>query len=91
MKNKARQELVCPFRQSQSMTAKAWMMCATSGILVQDLVKWVRQQGGDSRRILRIVRSGSRHDVRWKVDEHNGFLKITYLGGGVGVRREQAD
>lgn len=80
--------LKCPFRQTQSMTAKAWMMCATEGIMIEDLVKWVRRQGGDPGRILRIMRSGQRFDVRWLVDESNGFLRITYQGGGVHARSQ---
>jgi len=82
------QEILCPFRQTQSMTAKAWMLCATKGAMIEDLIKWVKQQGGDPRRILRIMRSGKRYDVRWLVDEQNGFLKITYQGGGIHAQND---
>jgi hypothetical protein len=84
VKAKQVKQLVCPFRQNQSMTSKAWMMCATKGVMITDLVKWVKQQGGEPRRVLRIMRSGHYLDVRWQVDEQNGFLRITYQGGGVG-------
>ena len=79
-------KVVCPFRQDQSMTAKAWMMCAAKGVMIEELVRWVGRQGGDPGRILRIMRSGKRYDVRWLVDEQIGFLKITYQGGGVAAK-----
>ena len=83
MKSAEKKELLCPFRHASSVTARAWMLCATKGMMIDDLVRWVRQQGADPRRILRIMRSGNRYDVRWLVDEQNGFLKLSYQGGGV--------
>jgi hypothetical protein len=80
-KKASSQELVCPFKQSHSMTAKAWMMCATKGVMIKDLVRWVEKQGGEPHRVLRIMRSGHYLNVRWLVDEQNGFLKITYRDG----------
>jgi hypothetical protein len=74
----ARQKrLKCPFRQTRSMTVRAWMKCATTGISVENLVRWVNRQGGDPVRMLRIMRSGEMNHVQWVVDERNGFLKIT--------------
>jgi hypothetical protein len=70
-------DIQCPFRETHSMTSRAWMLCATTGISIEDLIVWVKQQGGDSRRILKIMRRGELNGVRWTVDERNGFLKIT--------------
>ena len=80
MKKAKRPELICPFSHKKSMTAQAWMMCATKGMMIEDLVDWVKRQGGEPRRVLRIFRRGWYLDVKWLVDEENGFLKITYKG-----------
>jgi hypothetical protein len=59
------------------------MVCATSGMKVADLAELVRHRGGDPRHMLRVMRCGRRLGVRWSVHERDGFLKLTYLGGGV--------
>jgi hypothetical protein len=76
MKQKASETaLVCPFRNKNSITARAWMMC-TRGILISELIQWSRSQGVDPGRILRVMRAGEYHDNRWRVEEANGYLKI---------------
>ena len=67
----------CPFHQARSLTARAWMLCATDGISVEDLIEWVKRQGGDPVRVLRVMRSCSLNGVRWSLDDRNGFLKIS--------------
>jgi hypothetical protein len=68
-----------PFRSTGAMTTQAFMICM-KGVMIDDLVKWVKTQGGSSRRILRIMRSGCFNGKRWKVNEANGYLKIIYEG-----------
>jgi len=68
-----------PFRQTGAMTTQAFLMCM-KGVMVDDLVKWVKLQGGSSQRVLRIMRGGVFNGKRWKVNEANGYLKIFYEG-----------
>ena len=70
---------VLPFRQMNAMTTRAFLLCM-KGILIDDLVKWVKAQGGEPRRILRLMRSGTCHGKNWRVHEKDGFLKIMYEG-----------
>jgi hypothetical protein len=80
---KKSKELVCPFRQTKSQIARVWMACATKGMLIPEIVTMVKREGGNSHRVLRVLRSGELLGVRWRVDEANGFLKLTYISGGV--------
>jgi hypothetical protein len=68
-----------PFYQMSAMTTKAFILCL-QGILIDDLVKWVKAQGGEPRRVVRIMRSGRFNGKSWKVHEEKGFLKIDYAG-----------
>jgi hypothetical protein len=68
-----------PFYQPEAMTTKAFLICM-KGVMVDDLVKWVKAQGGSSARVLRIMRSGSFNGKRWKVNEANGYIRVIYDG-----------
>lgn len=68
-----------PFHQIGAMTTKAFLICM-KGVMVDDLVKWVKVQGGSSTRVLRIMRSGCFNGKRWKVNEANGYIKVFYDG-----------
>jgi len=68
-----------PFRELGAMTTRAFLLCM-KGVLIDDLVAWVKAQGGEPRRVLRIMRSGTFHGKTWKVHEKNGYLKIVYEG-----------
>jgi len=68
-----------PFREAGCLGARAFIKCM-DGILINDLVRWVSKQGGDPRRILRLMRSGNLYGQRWLVNEQNGYLKIDYSG-----------
>jgi len=68
-----------PFPHVNCMTAKAFRHCM-KGILISDLVTWVKAQGGEPRRILRVMRAGECRGKKWSVDENNGYLRIEYKG-----------
>ena len=82
MRKREKSNLVCPFRQTKSQIARVWMMCATRGMMIPEVVSLVKREGGDAHRVLRVLRSGELLGVRWRVDEENGFLKLTYVSGG---------
>ena len=86
----ARQKrLKCPFRQTHSMTVRAWMKCATTGMAIEHLIRWVNRQGGDPVRLLRILRSGEMNHVQWQVEEGNGFLKIIRVDDRNSIQERQ--
>lgn len=66
-----------PFRSPNSIGCQAFAKCM-DGIMIDELMQWVRRRGGDPHRVLRLMRSGNLYGRRWRVDEENGFLKIDY-------------
>jgi len=79
LKKKRQINLDLPFKHASGMTARAFALCR-KGILISDLVSWVKAQGGEPRRILREMRTGNRYGKTWEVHEDNGYLRIVYKG-----------
>lgn len=64
-----------PFRHKNSIIAKAFLK-ATKGTTKRKLVRFINSEGGDSSRVMRILRSGSSHGYEWLYDEADGRIKI---------------
>lgn len=69
--------VILPFRQVNSLSHKVFLMCM-KGVMIEDMMKWVKRRGGDGRRMLVLMRSGTVHGKRWGVNEANGYLRIIY-------------
>lgn len=66
-----------PFKQKNSIIAKAFTMCL-DGTTRRKLKKFVEDQGGDITRILRVLRAEKHKDKNWKYDEHGKYIKIYF-------------
>lgn len=66
-----------PFGQATSVIAQAFELCR-KGTSIKDLTAFVKKQGAEPNRVLRIMRSGSIYGKRWKTNEDKGRIKITY-------------
>jgi hypothetical protein len=66
-----------PFKQETSIIARAFQL-AQKGSTIKDLTSFVKKEGGEPTRVLRILKGGSAYGKTWKVHENKGQLKIVY-------------
>lgn len=66
-----------PFKQESSIIARAFVQ-AQKGIEVKALTSFIKKEGGEPNRVLRILRGGKAYGKTWKVHEDKGRIRITY-------------
>ena len=66
-----------PFKQASSIIARAFVL-AMAGTTINGLTNFVKKEGGNPRRVLRIFRRGQKYGKSWKVNEEKGRFQIVY-------------
>lgn len=67
-----------PFRHKNSIIAKSFMMCL-NGTTRRKLIRFIKKEQGDHKRILRIFRKGEIKNRKWKWDEHDQHIKASLI------------
>lgn len=67
-----------PFRQKSSIIHEVFQ-AAKSGVDEKTIIKIVNKRKGNAFTVLRTLKSGSKGNFLWDVDDSDGWLKVTNI------------